>query len=338
MASHTNKLIISESMIDKLVKNQTDQNIENKHFKYLGKGQEGVVFVCDDKVVKIYTRIDMNAVLKEFYVVGTLQELNNINKNVIHIDKYYLSLSHPVMVMELMDGELENWCDMMAVNKYNLNTNEYETMWMSMLFQVTYGMMFLNKLKILHSDAKTKNILYSESESLNIIERYAINNQIFNVPINRYIFKIADFGAVQILGSKMNTMTDEDIQRSIENRTDLYELSRIWYRILVNYGRNDYGWQQITPLVNSNKQYKKYYNEQKIKIDNEMSNATKKARNSMLRRSLIYYGIENNIIDANDIITKYSLVPPSNLVMKTLDGLVDITIKNVFDLFQIFRV
>lgn len=339
MNDQTDNIIISNSMIDKLIKNQKDQIIGNKEFKFLGKGGEGVVFLCEGKVVKIYTRVDMNAILKEFYVVGVLQELNNINKNVIHIDRYYLATSHPVMIMELMDGNLSEWCDLMVNNKDDLTEKELENTWLSMIFQVTYGLMFLNKLKILHSDTKSKNILYSKiQDDMDKIEHYESKGQKFNVPLNHYIFKIADFGAVQILGSTMNTITDAEIQRRIDQRVDLHELSRIWYRVLVNYGRNDYGWNQIRPIMDQNDEYKQYHKEQKIKLDKELGHMPQKVRDSMLLRALIYYGIENNFINEDEIVAKYSLVKPSALVLKTLDGLVDPEIKNVFDLFPMFSV
>lgn len=338
MNDQTDNIIISNSLIERLIKNQKDQTIDGKQFKYLGKGGEGVVFLCEEKVIKIYTRVDMNAILKEFYVVGVLQELKKVNKNVIQIDRYYLSTSHPVMIMELMDGNLSEWCDLMVNNKDGLNEKDLESVWISMIFQVTYGLMFLNKLKILHSDTKSKNILYSKSNDLNTTERYDVGNESFVIPMNHYVFKIADFGAVQILGSTMNTITDEEIQRRIDHRIDLHELSRIWYRVLVNYGRNDYGWNQIRPIMDSNNDYKQYHKEQKIKLDKELGHMPQKVRDSMLLRALIYYGIENDFIDANEIITKYSLVKPSEQVMKILDGLVDLNIKNVFDLFPMFRV
>jgi serine/threonine protein kinase len=196
--------------------------------------------------------------------------------------------------------------------------------------------MFLNKLKILHSDTKSKNILYKKSNTLNGIEHYDVGNLSFNIPMNHYIFKIADFGAVQILGSTINTMTDAEIQQRINDKADLHELSRIWYRILVNYGRNDYGWNQIRPIVDSNAEYKQYSKNKKIKINNDLGHMPQKIRDSMLLRSLIYYGIENAFINADNIIAKYSLVKPSELVMKTLDGLMDPKINNVFKLFPMF--
>ena len=185
---------------------------------------------------------------------------------------------------------------------------------------------------------KAKNILYSKSDTLKSYEHYVVGNLTFNIPTYHYIFKIADFGAVQILGSVSNTLSDEEIEYRLNSRRDLHELSRIWYRILVNYSYNDYGWNKIQPIIDSNSEYKKYFRDQKINIDKELAHMPQKVKENMFMRSLIYYGIENNFINTNDIIAKYSLVKPSELVMKTLDGLVDLNIKNVFELFSMFRI
>lgn len=329
--------IITNAIIDKLLKNPKDQTVEGKYFKYLGKGGEGVVFLCNEKVIKIYTHVVMNAILKEFYVVGLLQQLDKVNRNVIRVDKYYLSTSYPVMIMEHMDGNLSEWCDLMVNNKDRMTDKQMEITWLSMIFQVTYGLMFLNKLKILHNDTKSKNILYKKSNQNNTMQHYDVGNQGFNVPVQEYVFKIADFGAVQVLGSTMNTVSDEEIKRRLNQRVDLHELSRIWYRVLVNYGRNDYGWDKIRPIVDTNPEYKQYQKEQKNNLDRELCHMPQKIRDNMLLRALIYYGIENNLIDEKQIIEKYNLIKPSNIVLKTLDSLEDRSIRNVFDLFPMFK-
>src|SRR5271155_4398247 len=112
----TMNLIITEQLID-LLSDTKDHTVNDKHYKFLGKGGDGIIYLCDNKVIKIYKRFNMNLILKEFYVVGLLQELKNINRNVISIDRYYLALSHPVMVMEAMDGNLSEWCEKIINDK-----------------------------------------------------------------------------------------------------------------------------------------------------------------------------------------------------------------------------
>jgi serine/threonine protein kinase len=339
-----NNIIITNSIISKLIEKLDDKMINNIEYKYIGKGGEGVIFLCKGKIIKIYTQYDINSVLKEFYVVGLLQELVDISKNIIKINRYYLSTSHPVLIMEYMDGNLAEWCDEIVHNPNNLNKTDLDNTWLSMIFQVTYGLMFLNKLKILHTDSKSKNILYSKTNSadsynyqINVRSDESKNIISFNVPLCGYIFKIADFGAIQILGSTLNRISDEEIKERLNNRSDLHELSRIWYRILVNYARNDYSWTQINPILESNKKYREYHEEQKQNHNKTLGHLPPRVREVLILRSLIYYGIENGFISELDIIKKYNLVKPSETVTTVLDGLMNTNVKNVFELFTMFK-
>lgn len=342
---------INDEIIKELLSKYTDHTINGDTYHYVGKGGEGVIYKInnDDKVIKIYTKVEIDMIIKEFYVFGLLQELKGLNKNVVRMDKYYLSLSNPVIIMELMDGDLTKWCDMMVRNvdhTVQIMTNEeIDRQWLGMIFQVTYGLMFLNRLKILHTDTKSKNILYRQNvirnndlsdDKYDNFDVYKIRDTTYAVP-NDYQFKISDFGAIQILGSKSNRMSDDEIINRIRKRDDLYELSRILYRVIVNYGINDYNWNDINRIIKQNKSYQEYYNQQKKHLETELSHVPQKVRDKMLLRSMIYYSIENDIIDKEEIIKKYSLRMPSSVVSDVLDKLTDTTIKNVFDLFLMLK-
>jgi hypothetical protein len=337
-------IIIDNTTIKILIDEYKDHTHNGMHYKYVGKGGEGVIYRCNNKIIKIYIRIDIKVVIKEFYVVGILQELNAINDNIINVYHYYLSLSNPVMIMSEMDGNLKDWCEIMIKNKNNEKNNEkeLEILWLSMIFQVSYGFLFLNKLKILHSDAKPKNILYIKQNDNafgqgTIFNEYKNNGTKYRVPTN-CLFKIADFGAVQIMGSSLNKMDDIEIQQKIDNRDDLKELSRIIYRILVDYAIKMYDISYIKEkyINNDNMDYTKYYNEETkhINTDIELKKLPSKIKESMLLRSLLYYGIENDIIDKHDIIKKNSLIMPSDTVIFILDRLIDSDQQNIFDLFN----
>lgn len=331
------RTIIDNNIIKELLSDYTTHNIDGNIYHYLGKGGEGVVYRLDETVIKIYTKIEMNMIVKEFYLFGLLQELKPINKNVITIDRYYLSLSNPVLVMELMDGDLTKWCTFMVENKddsvKHLSDEKFDELWLGMIFQVTYGLMFLNHLNILHTDTKSKNILYKKSDAT--YDDYMINGKTYTIPFE-YVFKIADFGAIQILGAGSNRMNDDEIIERIKKREDLYELSRIMYRMIVNFGINDYNWSHINEFLKKDKLYREYRDQQKDKLNKELSHMPQKIRDRMLLRSLIYYAIENNIINSEEIITKHSLRIPSSKVSNVLDKLTDTNIKNVFDLFDVF--
>ncbi|VBB18701.1 serine/threonine protein kinase [Yasminevirus sp. GU-2018] len=333
-------LVIDDKVIKTLLSDYKDHSINGVKYNYLGKGGEGVVYKVADRVVKIYTKVEMNMIVKEFYVFGLLKELSDVNKNVVQIFDYYLAYSNPVLTMELMDGDLTKWCTGMVENTTSKISDErYDELWLGMIFQVTYGLMFLNRLKILHTDTKSKNILFkavSNDDDVKIYDEYKINDQSYSVPTN-YRFKIADFGAVQILGSSSNRMTDEQIGLNIQKREDLYELSRILFRIKVNFGMNDYGWSEINVLLKSNKEYRDYQKQQREKLDVDLGHMPQKIRDKMLLRSLIYYAIENDLIDSEEIVRKHNLRMPSERVNAVLDRLIDPDVRNVFDLFTMFK-
>jgi serine/threonine protein kinase len=331
---------ITNLIIRQLLSDYKTHTIDGNIYYYVGKGGDGVIYRLNDEIIKIYTKIEMNIIIKEFYIFGLLRELKAINKNVVHMDKYYLALSNPVIIMELMDGDLAKWCDMMVKNtdEYikNMTNDEFDTQWLGMIFQVTYGLMFLNRLNILHTDTKSKNILYKKSYSETVNDDYTVNSITYTIP-STYKFKISDFGAIQIVGSSSNRLTDNEIIDRIKKRDDLYELSRILYRIIVNHGINDYTWLHISKIIDQDKKHKEYHDTQKEHIDKELSHFPQKIRDRMLLRSMIYYSIENDLIHKNEIIKKHSLRMPSSKVSDVLNKLTDPNIKNIFDLFQMFK-
>jgi serine/threonine protein kinase len=326
-------LSINNDIISKLLSSSNDHKIGQYVFKYMGKGSEGVVYGCNNRIVKIYTRFTLDSIIKEFYVVGMLQELDGINNNVVHIDNYYLSLTNPVIIMEPMKGDLLEWCQGIVLNK-KMNQKDLDDAWISMIFQVTYGFMFLNKLGIVHFDTKPRNIMYMDGN--NIDREYSINNIIYRIP-QQSIFKIIDFGSVQILGSTLNTMDNDEIKKRLDTRSDLYDLSRITYTILLGYVKNDYGWKEVEELMKTNENYRQYKQDHKLKLEREIGHIPQKVRDNMLLKALIYYGIENDIIDKNKIIEKHGLVWPSIKVTSILDRLTDLSVKNVFKLFDVFK-
>ena len=329
------KIVIDNKLIDQLLNQPKDKTINNNKYEYVGKGGDGIIYKFNDRVLKIYTKINQDSIMKEFYIVGLLQELDKINKNIVHIDDYYLSLNNPVMVMELLDGNLGDWCDKIIKNPDQLSDEAYDTMWLSMIFQVAYGFMYLNKLKILHNDPKPKNVLYKKQQ-IDSNNEYTLN-KVYKVPTT-YVFKIADFGAVQIVGSSHNKMSDQEIYEAIKNRSDLNELSKIILRTLVNYAKKYYTLKDMNKYVNSNEEFKNYAKTllNAIESDDYMKQLPKNVKNNYILRGLLYYGYENGILDMSEISNKESLKMPSDKVMQILKSLTNPDI-NIFDMFNIFE-
>jgi hypothetical protein len=336
---HYSKIKIDDILIAKLLSKRADHTINNKKYQYIGKGGDGVIYRLNDRAIKIYLKYDINSIVKDFYVVGILQELKKINMNVIQIDNYYLSLSNPVMIMKYMTGDLSKWSTEMIQNKESLSDDELEKNWLSMIFQVSYGFRFLNKIGILHNDGKPKNIMYEKTDIVNYskdkYKNYTINGKEYKIPIN-YIFKIADFGAVQLKGSSLNKLSDFEISSAIEKREDLRELSRIIFRLLVDFANRTYNLKDILRYVEKDNAYKIYYKEQKRDISEKLKTYSRKVKDRFLFRSLLYYGLENNVLDQSVIINKFSLIMPSKKVLKLLDSLIDPEISDLFEGFDMF--
>jgi serine/threonine protein kinase len=223
---------------------------------------------------------------------------------------------------------------MMINNKLKLSLEKLDEYWLSMIFQVSRGLLFLNSINVLHNDAKPKNILYNKTKT-ETFNTYFINNVKYKINTN-FIFKIADFGKIQIKGSVHNDMTVHMLDEKLKHRDDLRELSRIIFRFLVNYGKKIYSIDNLMDYIKKNNKYKIYYDEQKEEISRNLTNYPDKIKNDFLYRSLLYYGIENNILDKKRIIQKFSLTLPSDKVMNILDSLTNPKYKNIFSLFEMF--
>lgn len=344
------KYDIDENLIKRLTSSYKTMTINDKIYKYLGKGGDGIIYTfnfdnpnkTDNLVMKIYIRKVDNTyittpIVKEFYLLGLLRELDVVNRNIIHIYDYSLSMSRPIVLMELMDGDLGTWAQMMLSNNdpdiKSLTQDKYDSLWMSMIFQVVYGFTFLNNIGVLHNDSKPKNILYKKTDTE--YETYAINNKTYNVPFT-YNFKISDFGAIQILNSTTNQMSDDEIKSKINSRQDLYELSRIIYRFIVNYALTDYSWDNINKLMILNNKLKIYHDEQKKLLYQNLKKYPEYVKKNMLLRSIIYYSVENNLIKFDDIVSKHNLRLPSKYISDILNKLTDSSINNMSKLFELF--
>lgn len=320
--------MITNNTIKKLIDNHQNQTIDNIKYVFIGKGGDGVIYLIEktNEIIKIYTKKQLDLVIRELYVLNLTKDLSNeskFNNNIIKIDKYNLLLDYPIIYLPVMNGNLVEWC--MKVNHEYDNQKNYDKLWYSMIFQVAYGLCYLNGLNILHNDAKPKNILYQKQKP--IINTYIINDKTYDVDMT-YVFYVADFGAVQILGSKQNILSDNEIRKSLLNKQDLYELSKLIVRILVDFALKTYDIESLLKIDKTN-----YYTIIQKDFDNDKSlkSLPEKIKKNMMKRALLYYFIENNIIDKYELAKKNKFMLPSNKIMTILDNLIDSN--NVFDLF-----
>ena len=142
----------------------------------------------------------------------------------------------------------------------------------------------------------------------------------------------ADFGAVQILGSGLNKMSDSEILHNIQDRTDLEELSKSILRVLVDRANKMYRYPDLYQYIAKDKKYSQYHEEQKQQIGR--LKVPGNIKDSLLFRSMLYRGIESGIIDKKHIIQKYHLTMPSDKVLHILDNLRNPKILNIFSLWD----
>jgi serine/threonine protein kinase len=233
--------------------------------------------------------------------------------------------------MELMDGDLNKLGNELIKNPDNLDDYTYDMVWASMIFQICYGIYYLNSLGILHNDAKPKNVLY-EKKSGNDYLKYSINGKKYNVP-TYYLFKIADFGAIQIIGSSLNKMNDDEIKDKINNKYDYYELSKLINRILVNYAIKVYSIASLDKLFHNDNDYIKYKKEEISKVEENTYLRNIPNKQQFILRGLLYYLIETKKLDLTETISKNNIKLPSKKIMTIFDNITNLKI-DFFDLFN----
>ncbi|AYV77588.1 MAG: serine/threonine protein kinase [Dasosvirus sp.] len=325
--------IFNNKLLDRLARSDKDYNDTDNNilYRFLGKGGDGTVYLIsfegDERAVKIYKNAHLDQIIKEFYITGLLQEMDKVNFNIIKMYHYYLSFSRPVMVMEIMSGTLSDWTKTIINNKI-ISTSEIDMYWVSMIFQVTYSLMTINTYNILHNDAKPKNILFKNNKQNELREYILPNGKKYSVPVP-YIFKISDFSKAQIIGSKLNNMTDQTIKTNILNRYDIYELSHILDRILVDYLILDYKLSDIQNMMD--KQMQDVYR----KMNDQFKSLPEKIRNRLLLRGMIYYLIDHQMINTQELIKKHNLIFPSKSVQELLRNLHNVTdYPDIYGLFD----
>lgn len=307
---------ISRNDIEFFIKQNKDKTINNTKFSFLGKGGEGCVYRLGSLsiVMKIYKKKSHRN--KEIYILKKLNLLmdKNICNNFL---KTYTDLNmfgHPILFMDLINGNLENWVEI-----YH-NHNE----WICMIFQILFGLLILqNKLKMCHSDMKPKNILFKKIEKTTT--KVSINNNHISTYESEYIFMISDFGHSQSLYLNDNNMQKHDIDLCIENNVDLKQLSAFHKRLAVSIITKHYTLDDILNIGKNNKQFLDYVEWIKADIEKDMKDYNPKVKHHMLVRDLSYYLLEKEYLDINNLpklnTSELNIVLPSQEIIKVLESL-----------------
>jgi esterase/lipase len=99
--------------------------------------------------------------------------------------------------------------------------------------------------------------------------------------------------------------------------------------MLVNFTINKYDISYFDKFKDT--KFMKYKEKNQEEINKTMNNYPLKIKTNFLKRSLLYYLIENSIIKIDDIIKKYNIKYPNKEIQNILDNLT----KKDFDIFSI---
>lgn len=302
--------------------------IKSNKLKPFAKGGDGYLYKVSLNNMNYVMKILKGNNIKEILVTEYVQKI--YNKNIIRLYDYFLStkdFDQNLMIIDEMDGNLEEFMKNILSNKYDLSDEDNDNEMKNMIYQITQGFLSLNKNQIAHLDSKPKNILYKYFPSkitLNYNKRLVETH---------FLFKISDFGKSQVnddeLKSKDDILTEDEFNRYIKERKDLEELSKILERMIVNKIQYDYDYDYFDKIKDN--EFQKYYRNEKSNIKLQLKDYPEKIRRRFLKRSLLYYLLEFNMINMIEIKNKFNYFP-NNDVINILNKLTnkDFDIETIF--------
>ena len=142
-----------------------------KFIKNLGKGSYGDVYLAkkhDDQMnvaIKKFPIYDKNSYLSFKNEIKILKKIKH--KNLVKIYDYYKDSRNIYLVMEYAPlGDLDNYTRSLYNKQKYIDDNFVD----NVLSQVTEGIHYLHKNKIIHRDIKTSNILVFENNLFKITD------------------------------------------------------------------------------------------------------------------------------------------------------------------------
>lgn len=307
----------------------------NQTYHLLGRGGEGNVYEYNNRAIKVYhdrhNTYNPDAVYYEIYIVRFLTDLG------LQVAPMYdFNSNSGYVYSDLYDGDLDTW----TKNACNVQTSASEDQWLSMIFQVAYTFMMMNMHNVLHNDPKPKNVFYVESKDT---KSYALGDMVFNVPHNGWAFYVGDFSRALIVGydddvqNELQTGSSStgDLYTDLQTKTDLYELSRILYRVMVNAIVKNYSMTEINDLVHQNMSDPIF----KERIETVVKDITSNIHNHRLaqttiNRAHVYELLESGYIDPDKLQKRIpDLVLPSKKVRDILMSIQVVPLESLFSFY-----
>lgn len=269
---------------EKLVKGQ----IAGLFSKFIGKGIQGQIYsIRDNKnnfnfVIKITDlRIGQYDSYREVYFSDILNEskqqcfLKYYDTQVINNKTY--------MAMQQAQGDLIKW---------SLESHSLEE-WKNMIVQIVIGIIYLQKLKIVHNDLQPKNILFDRK---NTTINYKIKEEKYSIKSN-YQFYIGDFGISAHPDLHINLLSTE--QMNIPNY-DLKKFSKTPEKLKAINVKNKYTYEQ---LIDKSQKENINYQDKVKKLQNKVKDwkIDYKYKQEYIHLHLAYYYVKKGLFK-NDYI------------------------------------
>jgi serine/threonine protein kinase len=330
---------------------------DGREYKLLGRGGEANVYSLDEEsnlAIKVYRSnsicyTDPGVFAKEMYVIRFLKDIEQIQDHVVDVlDEIpcdsNTGKSNGFVFMELYDGDLDSWARDSTTRGREVGEDE----WVSMIFQVAYAFMDLNSRGVIHGDPKPKNIFYTNRNlrdpNADGVRSYLIEGKSYQIPFNtRYV--LGDFSRVRV--AEFDLDLDDmlqgqsgtpDLYFDLTHRSDLYELSRLLYRVMVNTVLKTYSKEKIENLIKHHSDIDKKF-EQKIAVTKQEIqeiDTSHKIKDRMLLRFYAYELIEGEYITQDQLLRDdLNLILPSERVQQLLRSVSDpnIEFETLFESF-----
>lgn len=339
MSSVNNKLL---KLMRKGIRNIS---YDNKKYKLLGRGGEANVYAFDpdsNLAIKVYREdsicySDPDIFAKEMYVIRFLKDIDQIRDHIVDALDYVAcdsdnSGANGYIFMELYDGDLDSW----ARDATTRGTEATEDEWISMIFQISYAFMDLNSRGILHADPKPKNIFYTKRNlkdpNMDGNRSYLIDGKSYQIAFTTR-FVLGDFSRVRIadvdpdLGDLLPGQAGTpDLYYDLTHRADLYELSRLLYRVMVNSVLRSMSHDKIENLVKHYAEIDKEFDSNIKNTENDIMNMDlpDSIKDRMKIRSYTYELIESDYITQEQMLeADPNLILPSKKVYDLLAKVAD---------------
>ena len=309
---------LTDKLVDKLYKQKKSFN----NFIYLGKGGTSIVYKYNNQnnhnnhnnhVLKIIDKDKFNQ--SEYNLSIYFNSLLDSNEsiNFLRVYNLYEFENYKVIEMELADGDLYNWIE-------KKNSDEE---WIKMIIQLLITLRILQqKINFFHRDLKPKNILFKRLNTTNEFI-YRLNNKDYKIIFNT-IFYITDFTHSE---SDITDIKHKNKSKYINIDSDLFELENLPKRLKVDIIMKKYNLDDIIIIGRKsrlNENFTSYYNDEIKKTESKLKSYPKNIKDKFIKRSLIYYLLENKLIDCElDVMSNKIINILSELTMLDLDNKIE---------------